>query len=281
MLYFIERVKYKGEKTMNKNRYTFYDLVEIMKILRSENGCPWDREQTHESLKRYLIEETYEVLDAIDSKEKAPLCEELGDLLLQVVFHAQIANENNDFDIDDIITGISKKMYLRHNHVFGDGVANTADDVINVWDKIKRKEKKLNSYTGEMQNIPKNLPSLMRSFKVQQKAAKVGFDWENINGALEKVFEEAGELRKAIDSGIKEDIEEEIGDILFAVVNTARFYDIHPELALTNTIEKFINRFQYIEKKSVEISKKMEEMSLKEMDELWNEAKKRKNLKKD
>ena len=258
---------------MYKDKYNFDDLLEIMKILRSEGGCPWDREQTHESLKRYLIEETYEVLEAIDAKNKDMLCEELGDLLLQVVFHARIAEENKDFTLDDIITAISRKMYFRHPHVFADGKAETADDVVENWELIKRKEKNLESYTGELKSIPKNLPALMRSYKVQQKAAKIGFDWEHVEDAMKKVHEEIEELNHARKNKDAENIFEELGDLLFAVVNVSRFLDVHPELALSATIEKFIARFEYIEKKAGENGKNMEVMSLKEMDLLWEEAK--------
>lgn len=262
---------------MNKDNYKFYDLVEIMKILRSENGCPWDREQTHESIKRYLIEETYEVLEAIDNRDKSLLCEELGDLLLQIVFHARIAEENKDFDIDDIIAGISKKMYSRHTHVFGKDIAKTADDVLQNWDKIKRDEKHINSYTGEMRSIAKNLPALMRSYKVQHKAAKVGFDWDNVDDAIAKVYEELEELKMAKENGEKEEMHEELGDLLFAVVNVSRFLEVHPELALSDTVEKFIRRFEYIEKTAANNRKNIEEMSLKEMDDLWNQSKSQKN----
>lgn len=258
---------------MYKDRYTFDDLLKIMKILRDKNGCPWDREQTHDSLKRYLIEETYEVLEAIDKKNKDMLCEELGDLLLQIVFHARIAEEIGDFNMDDIITGISKKMYFRHTHVFGNDKAETAEDVVNNWEIIKREEKHIKTYTEELRNVPQNLPALMRSYKVQQKAAKSGFDWDNVKGAMEKVYEEIEELNNAQQEQNVEEVSEELGDLLFAVVNVSRFLDVHPELALNETTEKFIKRFEYIEKTASKMGKNMEEMTLKEMDLLWNEAK--------
>jgi len=261
---------------MKKEKYKFYDLVEIMKILRSEGGCPWDREQTHESLKKYLIEETYEVLEAIDKGDKALLCEELGDLLLQIVFHARIAEENNDFNIDEVNTGICKKMYSRHTHVFGEDKADTSDDVLKNWDKIKRNEKQISTYTGEMKSIAKNLPALMRSYKVQHKAAKVGFDWDNVDDAMAKVYEEIGELKNARQNGNKEEMHEEMGDLLFAVVNVSRFLDIHPELALSDSVEKFLRRFDYIEKNAIKNGKILEEMTLKEMDDLWNQSKSQK-----
>jgi len=261
---------------MIKEKYTFYDLVEIMKILRSENGCPWDREQTHESLKKYLIEETYEVLEAIDKRDRFLICEELGDLLLQIVFHARIAEENNDFDIDDVITGISKKMYSRHTHVFGEDIAKTADDVLQNWDKIKRNEKHISTYTDEMRSIARNLPALMRSYKVQHKAAKVGFDWDDVDDAMAKVYEELEEVKIARKNNDEQEMHEEIGDLLFAVVNVSRFLKVHPELALADSVDKFIKRFDYIEKNAVANGKKLEEMSLKEMDDLWNQSKSQK-----
>ena len=258
---------------MRKDRYSFEDLLEVMKILRSENGCPWDREQTHDSLKRYLIEETYEVLEAIDKKSKDMLCEELGDLLLQIVFHAQIAEENGEFDINDVITGISKKMYDRHTHVFGEDKAETAQDVVNNWEVIKRKEKRIETYTEDLRKIAPNLPALMRSYKVQQKAAKAGFDWNDIKDVIDKVYEEINELNSAREAQDIEKVSEELGDLLFSVVNVSRFLNVHPELALNATVEKFINRFEYIEKTVSKEGRKLENLSLKEMNLLWDDAK--------
>ena len=258
---------------MLKDRYEFDDLVEIMAFLRSSEGCPWDREQTHESLKRYLIEETYEVLEAIDLDDRDKLCEELGDLLLQILFHARIAEEEGRFDINDVITGISRKMILRHTHVFGDDRAETADDVVDNWEKIKKKEKGVKDQTGVLKSVPANLPALMRSFKVQEKAAQVGFDWDRVEDAFKKVEEEISELRDVYMSKNVERITDEMGDAIFALVNVSRFLKIQPELALTGTINKFIQRFEYIEQQSKKEGKKLEEMTLSEMDELWEQAK--------
>lgn len=258
---------------MLKEKYEFSDLVEIMKILRSENGCPWDREQTHESLKKYLIEETYEVLEAIDLKDKDRFCEELGDLLLQIIFHAQIAAENGNFDINDVITGICRKMIQRHTHVFGDAKAENAEEVLTNWEAIKKKEKGQKSQTEVLKSVPANLPALMRSYKVQQKAAQVGFDWDNIDDVFAKVHEEIKELEDVYKSKNVERIVDETGDVFFALVNLARFLNVHPELALTRTINKFINRFEYIEQESKKMGKRLEDMKLSEMDELWNKAK--------
>jgi tetrapyrrole methylase family protein/MazG family protein len=256
-----------------KEKYDFNELVEIMKTLRSENGCPWDREQSHESLKRYLIEETYEVLETIDANDKKALCDELGDVLLQVVFHSEIARSEGTFDINDVITGICQKMIIRHPHVFGEGKADTPDEVLENWEAIKKKEKKLKSQTGVLKDVPSNLPALMRSYKVQQKAAQVGFDWDDIDDAFSKVDEEIQELRDVYKSNNVERITDELGDAFFALVNVSRFLKIQPELALSGTIGKFIRRFEYIEQQSTKAGKKLEDMSLAEMDELWNEAK--------
>ncbi len=258
---------------MTKKKYCFEDLLEIMETLRSEKGCPWDREQTHESMKRYLIEETYEALEALDSGDKRKFADELGDLLLQVVFHAQIGKEEGTFTIEDVISLICQKMIERHTHVFGQAHADTADQVLDNWEEIKKKEKRLESHTQVLKDVSSYLPALMRSYKVQDKAAKVGFDWDDVDGAMEKVHEEINELKEVYKSKNMEKMQEEIGDLLFAVVNVARFLKVQPELALTQTIEKFINRFEYIEKNGSKYNKKMEEMTMEEMDRLWNEAK--------
>lgn len=258
---------------MLKDKYTFEDLIDIMKLLRSESGCPWDREQTHESLKRYLIEETYEVLEVIDLNDKKRLCEELGDLLLQIVFHAQIAKEENEFSMEDVITGICKKMVLRHTHVFGQDKADTADDVVTNWEEIKKKEKGVKSQTEVLKDVPSNLPALMRSYKVQQKASQVGFDWDNVEDVFSKVSEEIDELKDVYKSKDVERINDEMGDVLFSIVNLSRFLKVQPELALTGTINKFIKRFEFVEKESKKAGKTLSEMSLEEMDESWNKAK--------
>lgn len=258
---------------MLKDRYSFSDLLDIMKLLRSENGCPWDREQTHQSLKKYLIEETYEVLEALDLNNKDKISEELGDLLLQIVFHSEIGEEEGTFDINDVITGVCRKMILRHTHIFGDAKADTPEEVVNNWEAIKKKEKGMENHTAVLKDVPSNLPALMRSYKVQQKAAQVGFDWDHVDDAFSKVEEEIKELKDVYKSKNVEKITDELGDALFALVNVARFLKIQPELALTGTINKFINRFEYIEQQSLKAGKNLEEMTLAEMDELWNEAK--------
>jgi tetrapyrrole methylase family protein/MazG family protein len=258
---------------MLKEKYDFNDLLDIMAKLRAENGCPWDREQTHESLRIYMIEETYEVLEALDAGDTKKFCNELGDLLLQIVFHAQIAKENSDFNIDDVTTEICSKLISRHPHIFGDVKADTPDQVLVNWEAIKKKEKKLENHTGVLKDVPSNLPALMRSYKVQQKAAQVGFDWDNIEDVFSKVEEEIRELKDVYKSKNVERITDELGDAMFALVNLSRFLKVQPELALTGTIRKFIDRFEYIEQQSAKEGKKLEDMSLAEMDKLWNEAK--------
>ncbi len=251
----------------------FNDLLEIMNTLRSEDGCPWDQEQNHESLKKYLVEESYEVLEAIDEKNDDKLVEELGDVLLQIVFHCQIGREQGFFNINDVIEKICNKMILRHPHVFSNIKLNTSEEVLVSWDKIKKKEQGLLSYTDELKHVPKNLPALMRAEKVQKKAAKVGFDWDKVEDALSKVLEEYYEVKNVYKGKERVKILEEIGDLIFASVNVARFLDIDPEFALNYTIEKFIKRFAYIEQISKSKDVDMMNMTLEEMDELWEEAK--------
>jgi tetrapyrrole methylase family protein/MazG family protein len=244
-----------------------------MECLRSENGCPWDKEQTRESLRPYLLEETYEVLDAIDKDDLELIVEELGDLLLQVVFHSQIAKEDGEFDINEVITSIINKLVIRHPHVFGDVKATSESGALKSWEASKRKYKGIETYTETLVDIPEILPALMRAYKVQQKAALAGFDWDNVEDAFSKVYEEAEEVKEVYKTGEKAIIEEEIGDLLFSVVNVARFLKIQPELALRVTTEKFIKRFRYIEETALQSGKKIDKMSLQEMDKLWNEAK--------
>ncbi len=263
---------------VEKTRFTFSDLVEVMDILRSPGGCPWDREQTHESLKQYLIEECYETLDAIDKKDDEMLWGELGDVMLQVVFHAKIANEQHRFNINDVTSAICRKMIDRHTHIFGTEKAETASDVLRNWDRIKKAEKKLSSHSEAMKDVAAALPALMRSAKVQHKAAQAGFDWDKPEDALEKVREETGEIEAELKvrkegGSNRAQIASEIGDLLFASVNVARMLKVEPEQALYATIEKFISRFEYMEQKAGSLGRKLDGMSLPEMDALWEEAK--------
>ncbi|MBA1334624.1 MAG: Nucleoside triphosphate pyrophosphohydrolase MazG [Firmicutes bacterium] len=257
----------------DKKKHGIQDLLDIMKVLRGDSGCPWDREQDHRSLMPYLLEETYEVLDAIEKKDLQLLEEELGDLLLQVVFHSQIAWEEGNFSFDEVVNGICVKLLSRHPHVFGGKRAEDSDRATERWEASKREEKGTSSYTRTLEDIPVILPSLIRSYKVQQKAALAGFDWDRIEEVMDKVKEELLELEEVYKSGKMNRIREEIGDLLFAVVNLARFEKVQPELALKETTEKFISRFRFIEENSHLIGKTLDQMSLSEMEELWQMAK--------
>ncbi len=243
-----------------------------MEKLRSPEGCPWDRKQTHESLLPYLLEETYEVVDAVKKGNDEELKEELGDLLLQVVFHSQIAKERGAFDIKDVVDAISKKLIHRHPHVFGDREdIKTAEDVNREWERLKEKEgKKKESF---LDGIPESMPALERAYKLQKRAAKVGFDWENFDGIKKKLIEELSEIEAELKRGDREKLEEEVGDLLFMAVNLARFLGIHPEIALRKANEKFERRFHHIEERAKEMGKNLEEMTLDEMEALWQEAK--------
>lgn len=255
------------------NKKDFQDLLDIIETLRNPGGCPWDREQTHESLKSALLEECYEVIDAIENEDEDALIEELGDVLLQVVFHASIGKEDGYFDIMDVIGGISNKMINRHPHVFGNEKANTSEQVLVNWDEIKKEEKGIKTLTEEMQNIAKALPATTRAYKVQKKAKKVGFDWDDVNCAMDKVKEELNEIKEVYNCEDKSIIEGEVGDLLFACINVARFLEVDGELALDKTIKKFIKRFSYIENEAIKNNKNLKDMTLEEMDKLWEEAK--------
>ncbi len=257
----------------NKKYNTINDLISLMEELRGENGCSWDRKQDHKSLKPYLLEECYEVMEAIDKEDIDSMIEELGDILLQVVFHAQLGKERGEFDINDIITGLVNKLINRHPHVFGDTITSTEAGAERSWESAKRKEKKTHRHVETLIDVPIAMSSLIRSYKIQQKAALVGFDWDDVEGAMDKVDEELAELKEVYKSSNNVKIEEEMGDLLFAVVNVARFLKIQPELALKATIEKFINRFKIMEELALSLGKNLAIMSLYEMDSLWNKAK--------
>ncbi|MBN2852099.1 MAG: nucleoside triphosphate pyrophosphohydrolase [Clostridia bacterium] len=258
---------------MKKDRYDFYDLLKIIEKLRSDDGCPWDREQTHQSLKKYMIEESYEALEAIDLQNDSKLKEELGDVLLQIVLHSQIAKEENSFDINDVIHVVSEKMVYRHAHVFGDVIANTPEEVLISWNKLKNKEKGFEKASHILEDVPKNLPGLMRSSQLQDKASKVGFDWDDKSGAVLKVREEIEELLETIDTMNKDEQESEMGDVLFSLVNVCRFLKIDPETAITRTNNKFIKRFELMEDICLKRNLQMELMTLDQLDEIWEEAK--------
>jgi tetrapyrrole methylase family protein / MazG family protein len=253
-------------------------LVEIMGVLRKQ--CPWDREQTYQSLKSYAIEETYEVLEAIDSGKMDKLKEELGDLLLQVIFLAQLATEQQQFTIDDVVDTICEKLIRRHPHVFGTTQVDGVEGVLDNWEKIKQTEMP-DERPSAIDGIPKDLPALMTAEKLQHKAAKVGFDWGDLEGPLNKTKEEFAEFEEVLrgqaivekDDFTKERLEDEFGDILFSLVNVGRFLDIHPEIALRGTIGKFTKRFHYMEQEAAKMGRNLKEMTLAEMDELWEQAK--------
>lgn len=248
-------------------------LLDIMNVLRSENGCPWDRGQNHSSLKQNLIEEAYEVIDAIDKNSMVDLEEELGDVLLQVVFHSQIGKENGHFSFNDVIRGICDKLVYRHPHIFSNVKANTTQEVLTNWEKLKKVEKGMESQTEVLKAIPSSLPALMRAYKIQKKAADVGFDLPDIENAMKKVKEEWNELIEVYSGSDEERIIEETGDLLFSIVNIARFLKVQPEIALGQSIDKFIKRFSYIEEISHKSCNNMENMTLEEMNNLWEQSK--------
>lgn len=254
-------------------RYPLDPLVEIMSRLRGEEGCPWDREQDHRSLRPYLLEESYEVLEALDEGDMYKICEELGDLLLQVVFHAQIAAERRSFDINDVVAGISEKLIRRHPHVFGSLTARNSRDVVLLWDRIKAEEREGVPPKGLLAGVSMSLPALMRAARLQKKAAGAGFDWPDHHGAMDKVREELAELEAAVAGRDPVEIEGEIGDLLFSVVNLARLLGIEPEAALTGTAAKFTRRFEYVEKMARLNDRDLGQCTLAEMDRWWEEAK--------
>ncbi len=250
----------------------FEELITIMKRLRGPGGCPWDAEQTHESLTRYLLEETYEVIEAIESKSSEHLKEELGDLLLQPVFHAAIAEEAGSFTIDDVILTLCEKLVRRHPHVFGDmRIADSAAQVEN-WEQIKKTEKGAER-SSALSGVPPHLPALLKAQKITEKAARVGFDWKHVDQVMAKVMEELHEFEEAMSAGDNEHMEAELGDLLFAIVNLGRFLSINPEEALRKTITRFQQRFKYVEDSLHAQGRQMSTTPLADMDRLWEEAK--------
>lgn len=253
----------------DKERYNFADLMEITYRLRDPDGCQWDRAQTHESIRGNAIEEAYELVEAIDLKDIDKMVEETGDVLLQGVFHAVIAESSANYDINDVLSVLCRKLITRHTHIFGDTKAENKEEALRAWENAKAAEKGQELYSDKLEAIAPNLPSLIRAFKAQKTAKKSGFDWKDITGAIDKVNEELNELLEADQSHR----EEEGGDLLFAAVNVLRFMDINPELALNRTIEKFMRRFKYMEKGITKAGKKLEECTLEEMDRYWEESK--------
>lgn len=254
----------------------FERLVEIMAKLRSADGCPWDRQQTHETLKKYVIEETYEVVDAVDAGDMEELCGELGDLLLQILFHAQLARERGDFDIARVIEGISTKLIRRHPHVFGDVEVASAEEVLHNWEQIKSAEKGFEKRESLLDGVPNSLPSLMRAMEISKRAAGAGFEWPNLDAVIEKLDEEVHELKHEVAMGHRERAAEEIGDLLFTIVNVARWMKVDPEDALRTMTKRFAERFRRIEDAAKESGKLLEEMSIEEMDAVWDRAKQEK-----
>lgn len=263
-----------------KDKYNIDDLVAVIKVLRAPGGCPWDREQTHESIKKNFIEETYEVVEAINKQSTDMLREELGDVLLQIVLHSEMESENGNFSFDDVVNDIVQKLVVRHPHVFGEVVANNTAEALNSWDAVKLKTKGQKNQTESMLSVPRELPALMRAQKIQHKAAKIGFDWDNVGGAVDKLYEEIDELKTAMEQGKRFDIEDEFGDVLFSCVNIARFIDVDSEEALTASTDKFMSRFSLVEQMASEQGIDMKSSSIEELDSLWDKAKKIKNSEK-
>ena len=259
-----------------KDHYDINDYRRIISLLRGEGGCPWDREQTHESIRRNLLEEAYEVCEAIDEKDPEHLREELGDLLMQVLFHADMEAEQGRFDLDDVADTACKKLILRHPHVFGDTQVSSSAEVLDNWDAIKRKEKHQATTGDAMDSVARSLPALWRAEKIQGKAHKAGFDWPSIDGAVDKLREEVDELEEAVCR--REGVEEELGDALFALVKVARFSGVDPEAALHACCEKFIRRYRFMEEEAARRGQKLQELSLQEQDALYHLGKKTQGL---
>ena len=271
-----------GEISDRKSSEEFVELLKVMKTLRGKNGCPWDKKQTRESIKWYLIEEGYEVLDALEKREPSLIREELGDLLFQIIFFSRISEELGEFDIFDVIRTVRKKMIQRHPHVFGEKVAEGIRDVKKIWQEIKQNEKeskntglKKDSGSSIFDSTPKNLPSLLRAYRLTKKAADAGFDWNKVEDVFAKLEEEIGELKESIELHNKNKIEDELGDLLFSTVNIARFLQLNPEDALRKANDKFTSRFAEMERAMRAKGESLGKLSVHEMDRFWEEAKKR------
>lgn len=255
-----------------KDKYNVEDFRKIIAVLRAPGGCPWDAEQTHESIRRNVIEEAYELAQAIDTGDKENLREELGDLLMQVIFHAQMEEEEGSFDLDDIADAACKKLVFRHPHVFGSVVCENSEEVLETWDAVKRLEKGQKTVTSAMEGVAETLPALMRAEKVQKKASVTGFEWPDVSYAVAKLREETGELEQGIEKADRDNIEEEIGDVLYAAVNIARHTGVDAEKALHRACEKAISRFRFMEERAAQQGRSLEEMSLAEMEKLYQLA---------
>ena len=256
---------------VRKPQYGYEDLLEIIRLLRSEDGCPWDKAQTHQSIRRGLLEEAYEAAEAIDNDDPVLLKEELGDVLMQVVFHADIESDAGRFTIDDVCDGVVKKLLFRHPHVFGSQREDSPESVLVSWDKLKRQEKGQKTVADSMDSVARSLPGLWRAEKLQNKAASAGFEWPDVQGALDKLEEEVAELRRAVEED--GDVPEELGDVLFAAVKVGRFCACDPEDAVNGTCEKYIRRVRAVENGAAAQGREVSQLSLEEMTALWNEAK--------
>ena len=259
---------------MSSQRDWFHELIVIIAQLRGDNGCPWDRKQTHQSLRRYMIEETAEFLEALDVRDYAGMADELGDVLLQIILHAQIATEQGHFTAQDIARGICEKMIRRHPHVFGQAEVENAEQVVQQWEQIKQQERQNPSKShGILAGVPTHLPALHRAYKIQKKASHIGFDWPDVTGVVAKVYEELEEVQQAMAHQDSQAVSEEIGDLLFAVTNLGRFLGHFPEESLHAAIGKFEQRFAHIEASLKQQKKGMEDCSLEELEALWQAAK--------
>jgi len=255
----------------SENKYCLYDLKKLIELLCSPDGCPWDRAQTHMSIRRNMLEEAYEAAEAIDTGDMDHLCEELGDVLMQVVFHSEMAKKAGHFDLDDVADVTCRKLIRRHPHVFGEFKAKDGDQSLVFWDRVKREEKSQDTVAETLDGVARSLPALWRAEEIQKKAAAAGFDWPDISGALDALREELGELEEAAKSGVG--VEEELGDLIFSAVNVARFLGVDPEKAAGASCDKFISRFRYLEDAAKAEGRVLEDMTLDEMDKLYNQAK--------
>ena len=257
----------------SKPAYDVGDFRRIIELLRAPGGCPWDREQTHESVRRNLLEEAYEVCEAIDQQDPEHLKEELGDLLMQVLFHARMEEEKGVFSLDDVADAACKKLIYRHPHVFGTASVSGSEEVLKNWDELKRREKSQTTASKAMEDVARSLPALWRAEKIQKKAKKAGFDWPEVSGATDKLSEELEELRSAMEEGDPLHIQEELGDLMFTIVNIARFVDVDPEKALHASCDKFVSRYAGMEELARERGLDLEKLSLEEQEELYQQAK--------
>ncbi len=256
-----------------KDKYNIEDLIRIVEVLRAPGGCPWDREQTHQSIKKNFIEETYEVIEAINKDDAEGLREELGDVLLQVLLHCQMESEKGVFDFNDVANDLCKKLVVRHPHVFGEKSAQNEAEALERWDEIKLKTKGMKKQSEAMLKVPREFPALMRAQKIQEKAAKAGFDWNDENGAIEKLFEEINELKTALSGGNQNEISDEMGDVLFSCVNISRFAKSDAEESLSASTDKFLSRYLIVEELAEQRCVNMKQAPIEVLDELWDEAK--------